>query len=93
MGGEDIAYLTTPVKTALLQSGWPDAIQLVEFVGKGNPEGFKKWCKNKSTLYLREICEPYRRSVYYRDTRRGEPLPFENDVDAMDAVIGRLRLK
>ena len=81
--------LTTAIKSLLLQKDWGEAITLLDFILRKNPEGFKRWVSTGSTIVLKEICEPFRKWSFYRD--RLGPLPFENDVWALDAVITKAK--
>lgn len=79
---------TTELKSILLNKGWGDAIVLVDFLAKNNPDGLCQWMKNQSTTFLMGICEPFRNWSYYRDVRI-DPMPFDNDVYALDAAIAK----
>lgn len=80
--------ITTQLKSLLTNKGWSAAIELLNDVVKHNPAGFAQWIADKSTLTLRSICEPFRSRSYYQGQSR--PLPFDNDVDALDACINKL---
>ena len=78
-------HITTPLKTFLLKRGWGEAINLLDCLVRCNPDGFDEWARNKSTTYLRRICEPYKGwSIYHQ---RNDPLPFDNDVCALDTAV------
>lgn len=74
----------TEIKTALIKRGWGEAIELLDCVAKHNPAGLAEWLRTKSTTYLMQICEPFRNWSIYG--QRNTPLPFDNDVYALDAV-------
>ncbi len=78
----------TQLKSLLIEKGWSEAIELLNDVIKHNPSGFARWVNTKCTIFLRSMCEPFRSRSYYRGQTR--PLPFENDVSALDACIGKL---
>lgn len=81
----------TTIKSHLLKRDWGDAITLLEYVAKINPVGLSEWLKSKDTVILMEICEPFRNWSMY--DQRLDPMPFDNDVLALDASISHLMTK
>ena len=78
---------TTPMKSHLLKRDWGEAIELLDCLTKHEPEGLGKWLKSGSTIQLRRPCERFRDWSIYQ--QRLDPMPFENDVQAIE--VARLR--
>jgi len=81
--------MSTILKTSLIKRGWGDAIELLDCLIRLENKKYKKWLKTKSTLDLRAACERFRNWSIY-DQRKG-PLPFDNDVYALDTIICNLK--
>jgi hypothetical protein len=73
------------IKSTLLARGWGDAITLLECLIKNDPSKFSSWLNSGSTIELRRSCERFRNWSIY--SQRLDPMPFENDVSALDSVF------
>lgn len=73
------------IKSVLISKGWGDAIELLNCMTAHNTEKTEKWLKTKSTLDLRDAAKKFEGWSIY--SHRTSPLPFHNDVDALDAAI------
>lgn len=71
------------LKSRLIKNGWGDAIQLLNTFHRQSPLEFEAWKQSGSTIYLIKSCERFRDWAMYRNNKT-RPLPFENDVDAID---------
>jgi hypothetical protein len=78
-------YNFTPLKTALLKAGWGDAIVLLDCLIKHEPAKLEKWVKSGSTVVLKDACWRFRTWSIY--SHRLDPMPFDNDVYALDAAF------
>jgi hypothetical protein len=73
------------IKKVLIARGDGDAIELLNCMATHNPEKTAKWLKTKSTLDLKEAANKFEGWSIYN--HRTSPLPFFNDVAALDSAI------
>lgn len=71
------------LKSRLIKNGWGNAIELLNTFQRQSPLEFEAWKQSGSTVYLKTSCERFRNWSLYK--HRTDPLPFENDVDAIDS--------
>lgn len=71
------------LKSRLIKKGWGDAIELLNTFKRQSPLEFEEWKQSGSTVYLKQSCFRFRMWSMYN--HRKDPLPFENDVDAIDS--------
>jgi len=69
---------------------WVRAIPLMNAVKKASPVEYAAWLVNGSTLEWFEIARPHEHTEIYADRPKfgnpADPLPFDNDLHAIDAA-------